>query len=190
MKKLAYPIRAITTAPFVACALFTLLYLLAPSAMSDGVHYLFSLLFFTGLPLSAYFVARHVPSLKVKGRPAERKLAIIFSVIGYLLGIGYLALCGGTRIEWMVYLTYTISGVAIALFSFVFRFKASGHACGVSGPIAMLAYCLGAPWLGGYLLLPAVFWASLQMKRHTVAQLAVGTVIPVMTIAVLARILP
>lgn len=190
MQKLAYPTRVLTTAPFMATLLFTLLYVFYPAGFTNLSHYLCSLLFFAGLPLLAYPVAALVPSLRVKGRPFQRKLAIIFSVVGYLGGLTYLALAGGTRTEWMIHLTYVISGVSIALLSFVFHFKASGHACGVSGPIAMLAYCLGAPWLACYFLLAAVFWASLKMRRHTVAQLAVGSLIPVMAMTMLAQLLP
>lgn len=190
MQKLAYPTRIITAAPFMATLLFSLLYLFQPTAFTDLTHYLCSLLFFAVLPLLAYPVAAIVPALRAKGRPAQRHLAIVFSVVGYLAGLLYLGLAGGTRTEWMVYLTYAISGVGIALFSFVFHFKASGHACGVSGPVAMLAYCLGAPWLACYLLLALVFWASLKMRRHTVAQLAVGSLIPVMAIVMLAQLLP
>lgn len=186
MSKLAYPTRILTTAPFMAMLLFTLLYVLDPHTMTDLSHYVCSLVFFTLLPLLAYPLSVMLPQLRQKGRPAQRKLAILFSVIGYLAGILYLILAGGTPAEWMIYLTYAISGAAIALSSFLFHFKASGHACGVSGPAAMLAYWLGTPWLLSYVLLAAVFWASLKMERHTVAQLAAGSLIPVMTLVVLA----
>lgn len=189
MKALAKFIRVITAAPFMACLLFTLLYWKDPSEMTDLAHYLWSLFFYTLLPLLAYPTAWLLPKVRKGGRTSERKLAILFSVAGYIGGVVYLALQGGTGAEWLVCLTYLGSGVAIALFSFLLRFKASGHTCGVSGPAAMLAHLLGPPWLALYLLVAAVFWASLQMKRHTVAQLLAGGIIPVCIMLALSRAL-
>lgn len=190
MAKFAYPTRVFTAAPFMALALFGLIYRFAPGGVTDMAHFLWSVGFFTLLPLLAYPLSVLIPSLRAQGRSAQRHLAIVFSVIGYFGGITYLILAGGTRTEWMIYLTYAISGVLIALFSFGIGFKASGHACGVAGPVAMLTYCLGAPWAACYLLLAVVFWASLKMKRHTWGQLAVGSLIPVVTIALLGQWLP
>ena len=63
--------------------------------------------------------------------------------------------------------------------------KASGHACGVAGPAALLIY-FGVPaWIPALLVLAAVWWASLVMRRHTLGQLAGGTVIPVAVMAVI-----
>ena len=59
-----------------------------------------------------------------------------------------------------------------------FKIKASGHACGVAGPIFSLIYFLG-PWvLLGLLLLAAVYWASLSMKRHDKSELLIGSTVP------------
>lgn len=190
MKTLAKFIRVVTVAPFMACLLFTLLYWKDPSDMTDLPHYLWSVFFYTLLPLLAYPASWLLPGIRQGGRTSQRKLAIIFSVVGYIGGVTYLALWGGTGAEWLVYLTYAGSGITIALFSFAFRFKASGHTCGVSGPVAMLAHLLGAPWLALYLLVAAVFWASLQMKRHTVGQLVAGGAIPVCIMLLLTGMLP
>lgn len=190
MAKLAYPTRILTAAPLMAGLLFTLLYLLCPAALSDTAHYMAALVWFVLLPLLAYPVSWLVPALRRRGRAVQRGLAIAFSVTGYLGGLLCLAVCGGTRTEWIIYLTYAISGLLIALCSALLHFKASGHACGVAGPAAMLVYCLGLPWLAGFVLLAAVFWSSLKMKRHTLAQLTVGSLIPVVTIALLTRLLP
>lgn len=191
MKKLAYAIRVATTAPILAFALYTLIYLLAPPAFSltDLPHYLCSLLFYTLLPLLSYPIAHFVPTLRRKGRPAERKLAILFSVIGYVCGVVFLAFFRGTRMEWLIALTYLFSGILIAVSSLL-HLNASGHACGVAGPAAVLVYCLGMPWLACFLVLIPVFWASGYMKRHSPAQLVSGSIIPVAVLLVLLQCLP
>ncbi len=84
---------------------------------------------------------------------------------GYVLGTVFSLVFGGAAVETAVYLTYLLSGVAIALFSFVFHIKGSGHACGVSGPVAILSFFLGLPYLCGYLLLGAVCRASVALKK-------------------------
>lgn len=188
MKALAQFIRVVTVAPFMALMLFTLLYRKDPSEMTDFAHYLWSVFFYTLLPLLAYPVSWLLPKIRKGGRSAQRKLAILFSVAGYIGGVIYLALWGGTGAEWLVYLTYAGSGSVIALFTFLFRFKASGHTCGVSGPVAMLVHLLGAPWLALYLLVAAVVWASLRLERHTVSQLLVGSAVPVCVMLLLTRL--
>ena len=73
-------------------------------------------------------------------------------------------------------------------------FKASGHACGVSGPFAMLSYKFGAGWLCGFLLLVPVFLSSIRLKRHKASELIAGAVISVAALAaavlIVNRIMP
>lgn len=176
MNKLAYLIRILTAAPLMAALLVAALYSAAPPLMTDTAHFVWALTCLTGLPLLAYPLSLLRP--RWRGRRTQRKMAIAFSVAGYLLGVGYLAVAGGTRQEWIVFLTYILSGLLIAICSFLFRFCASGHACGVAGPIALLVAWFGSRWLVCLLLLTAVWWASLRMKRHTFFQLLVGSLIP------------
>ena len=81
----------------------------------------------------------------------------------------------------MLYLTYLFSGILMFVFSFVFKIKASGHACGFAGPVAMLAYQLGPRYLVLAVLLIAVYASSVILKRHTLPQLALGSVLPIVS---------
>lgn len=177
-EKFAKAIRVVTTAPVFAAILTTLLYLLLPDGFASFQHYLAALGCLVALPLLAYPVSYAVPCLRKKGRDAQRTLAVIFSVIGYIAGFLIGVLCGGTATEKVLFGTYLISGIGIALCT-ALRFKASGHACGCSGPIAMLAV-FASPWfLTGYMLLAPVVWASKRLGRHSAVQMLVGAVIPV-----------
>jgi hypothetical protein len=51
------------------------------------------------------------------------------------------------------------------------------HAAGVSGAAVCLAYVFGAWSLPAFALLPPVFWARLQLGRHTLAELALGAIV-------------
>lgn len=167
----AQVIRVLTAPPLMAGAL---LLLLRQAGYFNGASLWIGLLFLTGLPLLAYPVWLVVPHLLIGGRDSQRKTAVVFSVIGYLGGAAYCLFGNIGRIELIVFLTYLLSGVLIAVCTKVLKYKSSGHACGVAGPIAVLVYTGGLWWLFGLLLLGAVVWSSLRMKRHTMPQLLVG----------------
>ena len=186
---LAKAVRVATTAPIMAAALVALLYFLRPGSFLNAAHAWLTVTFLSILPVMAYPVSYLVPALRKKGRDGQRSLAIVFSVIGYILGCALCFVFGGAQIEKLIFLTYTFSGALIALCSGAFHFKASGHACGVAGPIAALVCCLGPVWLLCGLLLAAVYWSSLKLRRHTLPQLLGGTVIPVASMVVSALIL-
>jgi len=182
--KIAKCIRVLTTAPVAALVLVTVLYALMPSSFAGKLHFLAAILFLTVLPILAYPVSYLLPNKKYRAREEQRRLAILFAIVGYVGGAAFGLLCGGARIEILIYLTYLASGAMIALNTRL-KIKSSGHACGVSGPITLLTYCLGAPFSAGYLLLIAVYWSSLQLKRHTVGQLVTGTAIPIVAMFIL-----
>lgn len=187
--KLALIIRTITAPPFMAILLSTILYLsMGSNAFATRLNFLEAILCLGVLPLLAYPLCAIVPSLRKKGRKLERSIAIVFSVVGYVMGTAFALLSGGTSVELTLYFTYLISGVMTALLSFVFKFKASGHACGASGPVAMLIYYLGPLYFPMFAILGLVFASSLRLGRHNLAQLIVGSIVPVAALAVAAAL--
>ena len=87
---LAKAVRVATTAPIMAAALVALLYFLRPGSFLNAAHAWLTVTFLSILPVMAYPVSYLVPALRKKGRDGQRSLAIVFSVIGYILGC---ALC-------------------------------------------------------------------------------------------------
>lgn len=185
MKKLAYALRVITVAPFMALVMLLILYLRTPQFFGSLAGFLLLVLFLVVLPLLAYPLQPLIKAFKYKGREGQRTLALIFAVAGYLLGCLFAALLGAPRDVWFIYLSYMLSGSFVALFNKVFHFRASGHACGVSGPFMLLVY-FGQP-IGyiGIAVLALVWAVSLYMKRHTTAQYVVGALIPFAALAIL-----
>ena len=51
------------------------------------------------------------------------------------------------------------------------------HAAGVSGAAVCLTYVFGAGGLPAFLFLPPVFWARLALGRHTLVELALGSLV-------------
>lgn len=182
-QKLAMVVRVLTTPPVFTAVMCTLLYLLVDGAYASPAHYLVSLLFLSVLPVLSYPVSAIVPALRRGGRKTQRNLALIFSVAGYLGGFLFAMLGGGAPLEKVILTTYLISGVTLAVCT-LFHFKASGHTCGCSGPIAALSIFVNPWFLLGYVLITPIVWSSMKLKRHTAAQLLAGCVIPVLAMLV------
>lgn len=189
-KRIPKLIRVLTTPPIMALLALSLLFLRDSAIFGSSMHFILAILFLCMLPLLAYPLQPFIPKFKDKGRDGQRNLAMIFSVCGYLLGnLTTLFLHAPTSL-WLIYLAYLISGILIALVNKVFHKKASGHACGIAGPLSLLV-CFGMPTalLVGIPIYLAALWASLEMKRHTLPQFLGGTAIPTATIFVLTLVL-
>lgn len=176
-ERIAYLISSLFTVPMVALFVFTIMWFDNKEANYNGsfVYYLNSVLFFTIIPLLAYIVARTIPKFKAGGRAKERKLAFIFGIVGYILGnLSLLTIKKPTKAMIGLYLSYLISALILAFINKVLKFKASGHACGVTGPIVAINFIAGVKMLFLALLIPLVMWSRLVLKRHDFKQLIVG----------------
>ena len=172
-------IRVITIAPMIALWLLLALYFATPEHGIRGLDLALSIVFLVILPVLAYPLQPFIPGFRDGGRKAQRKLAIVTALIGYICGIVYCFMFPVPDVLLVVYLTYFISGVAVAVFSKFTQLKASGHACGVMGPISVAVYYIG-PWaLVGLIVYALAFVSSVRMKRHTPTEFIVGSIIPV-----------
>lgn len=178
MKRLTYAVRVITTAPFMAFVMLLVLYFNDTLFFGDTATFALLVLFLVVLPLLAYPLQPLIKPYKDKGREGQRTLAIIFAVAGYVLGCIFALIFGAPRNVLTIYLSYLISGSLVMLINKLFHFKASGHACGITGPFMLIVY-FGQPCgYFGVIFLAASWLASLYMKRHTSMQFIVGAVIP------------
>ncbi len=172
--KLAQVIRIATIPPIMAAATILILHRHFPAEYG-----LSSLFFLTLAPVLAYPIWWVIPKLREGGRRTQRGLAVALSVAGYLAGTLW---CGFVTKEYAslrFYLIYLISGGLIALFSYVFGIRGSGHASGVVGPVAVMVWRLGPWYLLGVGLIAAVFWSSVKLGRHTLPQLVLGGLFPI-----------
>ncbi len=183
MNKFYKIIRVLTVPPIMASALFLLLW---GYGEIEPVDSLLGVLFIGILPILSYPLQRFIPYFKDKGREGQRNLAIIFSVMGYILGCVLALIFEAPTVILFVYLDYLISGILIAVFNKLFKLKASGHACGIVGPVAMLLYFkVYIPAAVGAALTVLVFISSIKMKRHTFSQLLIGSAITVAALLLL-----
>lgn len=177
-------IRKLTVAPIMAFIMLVTLYLKDSSLFGSLTHFILSVLFLTIFPLLAYPLQPFIKHYKNKEREGQRTLAMIFAVAGYMGGFLSGLLLNAPKSIRILYLCYLLSGVLIALFNKVLHLRASGHACGVTGPFIILMYFGQAAGYFGIPILAVVGWASLTIRRHTIWQLIGGSVIPIIALGI------
>ena len=72
--------------------------------------------------------------------------------------------------------TYTLVTLGPIIVNFLLRYKASGHAAGVAGPVGALIYLFGLIATPLLALIPLTTWARVSAKGHDVWQTVVGAV--------------
>ncbi len=183
-RALAKLVRILTVAPIIALIAFTIMLSLG-GVFNSISEYLHTLIFITALPLCAYPLQKIIPPFKHKGRKGQRTLAMIMSIIGYLLGVVYSLSADTSPVLRTVFITYALSGVALFIINKLLHFKASGHACGVAGPVGVIIYFMGWSLAGaltlfcGIAILAASLWATLKTHAHSAMQFIVGAIIPI-----------
>ncbi len=182
MNKVSLFIRKITIPPVFATLLLSLVYAFNPTYFGSIWQMFVGLFFLAVLPVLAYPLQRFIPKFKDKGRDGQRTLAMIFSFIGYLAGTCVALVCNVPKKLFIIYLTYLLCGISILISNKLFKFKASGHACGIVGPVFLLAYFKHyiSAILSAFIIIP-VFISSIKTKRHTSTQLIGGSIIPLVT---------
>ncbi len=184
IRTLAKALRIVTVAPFMAFLAFTVM-LICGGIYNNLYEYLWTLLFMTVLPLTAYPLQKVLPPFRDKGRKGQRTLAMIMANVGYILSLVYAAVADISPVLLAVFVTYVLSGASILIINKVLGFKASGHACGVAGPVGVLIYFTGTTPAGittlivGIGLLMAVLWGTVKTHSHTASQFIVGGIIPI-----------
>jgi hypothetical protein len=182
--KFAEIIRKFTVAPIMAFIMLVTLYLKDPSLFDGFTNFILSILFLTIFPLLAYPLQPFIKQYKNKGREGQRTLAMIFAVAGYIGGCLSGLLLHAPKSIRIIYLCYLLSGALITLFNRFLHLRASGHACGVTGPLIILMYFGLATGYLGVPILAVVWWASLKMRRHTIWQLVGGSVISIVALGI------
>lgn len=177
--RIAKIIRVLTVPPLMALFTFSI-FLFTDSFYESIWEYAVSAGFIALLPFTAYPLQLVIPPFKHQGRDGQRNLAFIMCNLGYVLAVVFaLVFTDGLKTLAML-VTYLLSGMTLLLINKLFKFKASGHSCGLLGPLAALVYFV-SPWMliPGTILFVLSLWSSLYMKRHTLSQFIVGGIIPV-----------
>lgn len=169
-------VRVISVPPVLVSALLILIYFTREGVMASPAQLLLSILFLAVLPLMAYVVAAAVPALRKKGREGQRGTAFVATAVGYIGSIVYGLAAHVGHALMTFYLAYFFSYCMLVVFNKLLRVRASGHACGIVGPMILSVYYVGWMCVPVCLALIAlIFWSSLKLKRHTPGELAFGS---------------
>ncbi len=187
MKKSDYIVRILSVAPVLAAVMVIVLFVTKRDMFRSPATFGIMVATLGVLPLLAYPMQRFIPKFKDGGRRAQRTLAMIFAVIGYVLCTVLLFVFKATNREMLVCLTYLISGILILIINKVFKIHVSGHGCGVCGPIPVLLV-LGSYIAAAVYAVSAVFVciSSVRSKRHTFPEFLGGAAVSVVTAILLA----
>ncbi|MDR1357983.1 MAG: hypothetical protein LBJ48_01305 [Coriobacteriales bacterium] len=173
--RLAFVVRVITVPPVLVSALLILLYLFKAGVFASLAELALSLVFLVLIPLAAYPVSAVVPGLKKKGREGQRNLALALSLVGYAGAVVYGMVTQVSNSLFLIYVTYFLSVLILLLFNKVLGIRASGHACGIMGPLVFLVYFIGPYGIIACVAVAAlVIWSSLYLKRHSPGELIWG----------------
>lgn len=186
MNKIFKVIRKITIPPVFAAFLLITVYFTNTNHIGSIWHLVGAIFFLSVLPTLAYPLQKYFPKYKDRGREGQRSLAMIFSFVGYLLGT-VIAFVFLVPVELkIIYLEYLFCGIGMLLLNKVFKIKASGHACGIVGPVIMFLYFgLYIPAIIGTALVLPVYISSVRTKQHTLPQLIGGSFIPAVVLLII-----
>ena len=182
MKKIAKLIRGVTVPPVIVTVLFALLYFYREGVIPSLADFLFSLFFLALVPVLAYPLQAIVPAFRPGGQKMKRKLAFILSIMGYIAAFTVSLVRGAVPNLVYIDAVYLCSVIVLTLLNVCTPWHASGHACSIVGPIALLA-CFFGWWaiLAGAAVIALSFWSSVYLGRHTVREYLLGALSPLLS---------
>lgn len=168
-------IRIISVPPVMITFLLVILNTTRPDIFRNNVEVLTSIILLGIVPVLAYPFQLLSSFLEDRGRIMQRKLAFIFSLIGYATALLWAILVHTSKELLMICATYFISVVILTFFNKVLKKRASGHACSITGPLVFLIYLVDWKLIFPCLIIATlIFWSSLYLQRHTKTDLFYG----------------
>ena len=178
-ESLAKAVTLLMNAPLLAVATFAYIYLTDPAWPAPSV--LVTAVFFSGvLPILIIFIQRRsgiVTEMMVNERD-ERTKPFLGAISSYVLGT--FALVYLKAPVSMVYLMACYLVNSLFMMIITLRYKISIHASGVAGPATFLVHQYGVRLWPLTLVMVVVGWARLELRMHTVGQVAWGVLVTVL----------
>jgi hypothetical protein len=109
------------------------------------------------------------------GAREHRLIVMAFVIASVAIGLGLLLGLGAPRP--VIAMTVTMLAAIIVMMAITAKWKISVHCAVSSGATVMLALSWGAPWLACYALVGLVAWSRAELKDHSPAQAAAGTLL-------------
>jgi hypothetical protein len=176
--------------PMLSGALVTFIFFKLPTDLPNRVGgFGWALLFICLIPLCSLLF--YIPG-KDKNWPRiikrQRTASFVLMIISYPIGFIVLRLIDAPRIFEALAVNYTLITLGLIVFNLILRYKASGHAAGVAGPVAAMLYFFGLIATPLASLIPLTIFARIATKGHNFWELVTGSVMS-MSITVLTLFL-
>ncbi len=174
--KLASRLSAALNAPLITLITFIPLILL--NGLSDATLLIaITSLFGCILPLAMVYSLLKLEIIKdfYAHDRVTRFIPFLWTTFFYLLGTLSLILVSAPPAVTALMACYFVNGIVLMLITL--KWKISIHASGITGPFTALVYLLGAVMLPLLLVVIPVAWARVELKAHTIMQVAVGAVL-------------
>ncbi len=167
--------------PLLSGALVTFVFFQIPSDIPNRLGgFGWALLFISLIPLGSLLF--YIPG-KVKDWSAiihrQRTASFVLMIISYPIGFLVLKLTGAPRVFEAIAVNYTLITLGLIIFNLILRYKASGHAAGVAGPVAAMFFFFGFPAVPLAALIPLTIFARIAAKGHDLWQLVTGAVMSI-----------
>jgi membrane-associated phospholipid phosphatase len=141
------------------------------------------LLVFVSVLFSCVLIPAYIFYLKKKGSVdsmdinlrEQRMNPLILGITSYFIGFLILSALHSPNLVQGLMFCYA-SNTLLVLF-ITHRWKVSVHATSISGPLVALTFQFGMVVLPFYILIPIVATSRVILKRHTVGQVIVGSLI-------------
>jgi membrane-associated phospholipid phosphatase len=172
-KALASAITAVLNAPLIT--LYTFTYAIAVLLPQNALLlFLITSFFGTILPMGIIYAMLRKGMLKdvyASDRQTRFK-PFMGAVLSYLLGLAALIVASAPDLVLVLMAGYLLNTVIMMLITL--RWKISIHASGLAGPATYLVYIFGIHLWPIFLLIVPLGWARLELKAHTLSQVAMG----------------
>lgn len=181
-ERFAKLIRFLSIPPFMVIALTCTLYFRSDAVFYSGSQIAWIIALFVIIPALAYPCQKFVPAWKEQGRSKQRKLAFIFSLVGYSTAVLWSCLSDVSMELRLLTLSYFFNLLILIIFNKYLKIKSSGHACSAATPILFALRYFG--WKNALIwcvVYAAVIWSSLLLKRHTVQQITLGSLTSILS---------
>lgn len=189
-ERIAKIIRVLSVPPIMVSIFILILAFNKNSIFRNSEEIIIMIVLLGLVPALAYVLSGIIPAVRSKGREGQRKLAFVTNLVGYGIALLWAVLTNVSKELLLICLTYFLSVVFLAICNKGFRFRASGHASGFTGPLVLMIYFLGWKVIAPVLIIAAlIVWASLYLKRHTIKELAGGILVNVLAFIISVMII-
>lgn len=183
-EKIAKIIRILTIPPMLTLImLLALRHSYGENFASTQMFYL-AIITLVMIPMLAYplsFMKKSDPKIT---RERQRQLAFVMNLIGYFLAFIFGIIMKCSQMFLSIIVSYFFGVVLLTFLNKVCKTRASGHACSCVLPYMYLCYWLKSSIIFICILCYAIeFWASIELKRHTVSEFLQGTIVAILAFA-------